>query len=125
MGNNSDTKLMNALRFVAPVLISAAFTVGVYSSQIKTDKAELAQRVDQVRITAKAELDSAVRLRSMQVEGLERRVSALETMARENTATNQEILRKLTELQTSSRYQNDVLTELKIQVKELTLARKD
>lgn len=125
MGNNSDTKLMNALRFVAPVLISAAFTVGVYSSQIKTDKAELAQRVDQVRIAAKAELDSAVRLRSMQVEGLERRVSALETMARENTATNQEILRKLTELQTSSRYQNDVLTELKIQVKELTLARKD
>ena len=86
--------------------------------------AELAGRIEARRQEAKAELDNAVRLRSMQVEGLERRVSALETMARENTATNQEILRKLTELQTSSRYQNDVLTELKVQVRELTLARK-
>lgn len=124
MGSDKDTKLMAILKFVGPVLLSAAFTVGVYSSRIKTDKAELAGRIEARRQEAKAELDNAVRLRSMQVEGLERRVGALETMARENTATNQEILRKLTELQTSSRYQNDVLTELKVQVRELTLARK-
>lgn len=118
MAANQQDTLMSIAKFVAPILISAAFTVGVYSSQIKSDKAETFSRIDNVQQVAKSDLDSAVRLRGVQVDGLERRVSALEIMARENTAINMEILRKLTSLESASQYQSKALDELKSQMNE-------
>lgn len=116
MAANQQDMLMSIAKFVAPILVSAAFTVGLYASRIATDKAEISTRIDNVQQVAKSDLDSAVRLRGVQVDGLERRVSALEIMARENTAINMEILRKLTSLESASQYQSKALDELKDQM---------
>lgn len=118
MGTDKDSKVMSMLKYGGPFVASAIFTVGIYASQMSSDKKELNTRIDNVQLSARADLESAVRLRGVQVEGLERRVSSLEIMARENTAINMEILRKLTSLESASQYQNKALDELKVQFKE-------
>ena len=110
---------MQLLKYFGPLAASAVFTVGIYASQIVTDKKELSTRIDNVQIAARSELNAAVQLRGVQVDALERRVASLEIMARENTAINMEILRKLTSLESASQYQSKTLDELKLQIKDV------
>ena len=113
MGKTNDTVLMSILKFVGPTIPAAAFTVGVYSSQLKSDKKELSDRIDNVQVASKADLQ----LRDQKYETLEKRVVSLETLARESVATSQDILRELTALRVASQYQNKTLDELRTQLR--------
>lgn len=118
MGTDKDTRTMQMLKLLGPTVAAVIFSGGLYASQIVSDKRELVTRIDNVQQAARVDLDSSVRIRGVQVDALERRVSSLEVMARENTAINMEILRKLTSLEAASLYQSEALKELKDRLRE-------
>lgn len=112
-----ESRFSSWFRFLLPFAASAIFTLGVYSSQTESNKRELNNRIDSVHLSVQASLEAAVRLRGVQVDGIEKRVIALENMAKENTAINFAILQKLSVLETASQYQNKTLDEMRTELR--------
>lgn len=118
MGAAKDDWKMRLLTTFGASILSAAFVLGAYASRSEYKDEELRTRIDNVQVTAKADLEAAKRVYDQRFESDERRLQAVETWARENTALQQEILRKLTILETSSKFQSETLTEVKEQLAE-------
>jgi len=87
MGTERPT-FWTQLRDVIPIaFLSAAFAVGMFASQTQSKADKLSARIDNVQLTARAELDSAVQIRKVQLAEMERRIQLLEQIARENAET--------------------------------------
>lgn len=87
MGTNPPN-FWTRLRDVIPIVfLSAAFGVGAFASMTQSRTEQLDAKIEVAKITARSDLDSAVRVRTVQMESMERRIQILEQIARENAET--------------------------------------
>lgn len=85
MGTERPT-FWTRLRDVVPVIfLSAAFAVGAFASTTRYEVSRLDAKIDGVEGRSTSQLEAAVRVRTLQMEQLERRVYMLEQIAKDNT----------------------------------------
>lgn len=89
MGNkdNTDPLAMRILFAFAVPIIVAAIAYGVQSSRSESRDETLSRQIGDVRDLSRSELKAAIDVRSVQVDGIERRVGALEKNDVEKAAT--------------------------------------
>lgn len=89
MGTASPT-FWSRLRDAIPIVfLSAAFSVGVFASTTKYRTDQLADKIVtlQSAVAYRADLDAAIQIRNLKLEGIDRRVQMLEQLARETSDT--------------------------------------
>lgn len=91
-----------------------------FASRTESQNTALTARIDNVQAAARSELSSAIALRQRDIDSMEKRLAALETMARENAAVNQAVLQELSSIRTELKYLNRSSDELKAQVSAIT-----
>lgn len=84
MGTERPT-FWTRLRDIIPVIfLSAAFAVGAFASTTRYEVARLDGKIDGVEARDISRLEAATRMRSAQIEQLERRIQMLEQIAKDN-----------------------------------------
>lgn len=89
MGSTTPT-FWSRLRDAIPIVfLSAAFSVGVFASTTKyrTDQLEDKITTLQASVAYRVDLDSAIQIRNLKLDGIDRRVQVLEQLARETSDT--------------------------------------
>lgn len=84
--NNESLAMRIIFAFAAPIII-AAIAYGVQSSRSESRDETLSRQIGDVRDLSRSELKAAIDVRSVQVDGIERRVGALEKNDVEKAAT--------------------------------------
>lgn len=89
MGNkdNNDPLAMRIIFAFAVPIVVAAIAYGVQSTRSESRDEALARQIVDVRDISRAELKAAIEVRSVQVEGIDRRVGKLEKNDAEQAAT--------------------------------------
>lgn len=76
------------MRDIVPIIfLSAAFAVGAFASTTRYEVNRLDAKIDGVEARDSSRLEMAVRMRSVQMEQLERRIQMLEQIAKDNAET--------------------------------------
>lgn len=84
MGTERPT-FWTRLRDVVPIIfLSAAFAVGAFASTTRCEVNRLDAKIDGVDAKGRSNLEAAVRVRTVQMEQLERRIQMLEQIAKDN-----------------------------------------
>jgi hypothetical protein len=69
---------------VPVIFLSAAFAVGAFASTTRYEVNRLDAKIDGVEGRGLSQLEAAIRMRSIQMEQLERRIQMLEQIAKDN-----------------------------------------
>ena len=120
MGTEKDSWKVKVLNSLLVSVVTASFCVGAFASRTESQNTALTARIDNVQAAARSELSSAIALRQRDIDSMEKRLTALETMARENAAVNQAVLQELSSIRTELKYLNRSSDELKAQVSAIT-----
>ena len=120
MGTEKDSWKVKVLNSLLVSVVTASFCVGAFASRTESQGTALNTRIDSLQAASRSELAAAIALRQRDIDSMEKRLTALETMARENAAVNQAVLQELSSIRTELKYLNRSSDELKAQVSAIT-----